>query len=97
MGLCRFGQRFSFVEYVVGRSVVKSLVGAFLVEVTQVVGNSLPSLAHRLVRTPVDFFLLEAAPETLHVHVVEPDEMILAPIRVSRYIPLYNDSKLALK
>ena len=28
-GLCRFGQRFSFVEYVVGRSVVKSLVSVF--------------------------------------------------------------------
>ena len=55
------------------------------------------ALAHRLAGVPVDFFLLEAAPETLHVHVVEPDEMILAPIRVSRCIPLYNDSKLALK
>ena len=41
----------------------------FLVEVMQVVGNSLLGLAHRLVGVPVDFFLLEAAPEALHVHV----------------------------
>ena len=67
------------------------------VEVAQVVGNPLPGLGHRFVGAPVDFFLLEAAPEALHVHVVEPDEMILAPIRVSRCIPLCNDSKLALK
>ena len=38
-------QRFSFVEYVVGRSVVKSLVRAFLVKVAQVVGNPLLGLA----------------------------------------------------
>ena len=68
VGLCRFGQRFSFVEYVIGRSVVKSLVRPLFVEVAQVVGNSLPGLAHRLVRAPVDFFLLEAAPEALHVY-----------------------------
>ncbi len=60
------------VEYVVGRSVAKPLVGAFLVEVAQVVGNSLPGLAYRLVGAPIDFFLLESALQTLHIHVVEP-------------------------
>ena len=71
VGLCRLGQRFSFVEYVVGGSVVKSLVRPLFVEVAQVVVNSLPGLAHRLVRASVDFFLLEAAPEAFHVHIVE--------------------------
>ena len=45
VGLCRLGQRFSFVEYVVGSSVVKPLVGAFFVEVAQVVGDSFSGLA----------------------------------------------------
>ena len=72
VGLYRYGQRFSFVEYVVGRSVVKSLVRPLFVEVAQVIGNPLPGLAHRLVGVPVDFFLIEAAPEALHVHVVGP-------------------------
>ena len=67
-GYAALGSGFSFVEYVVGRSVVKSLVRPLFVEVAQVIGNPLPGLAHRLVRAPVDFFLLEAAPEALHVH-----------------------------
>ena len=53
-GLRRFGQRFSFIEYVVGRSAVKPLVGAFLVEVTQVVGNAFLCLGHRLIGVPVE-------------------------------------------
>ena len=52
VGLCRFGQRFSFVEYVVGGSAVKSLVRALFVEVAQVIGNPLPGLDHRLVGAP---------------------------------------------
>ena len=71
-GLCRFEQRFAFVAYVVGNTAVKFLVGAFLVEAAQVVGNSLLGLAHRLVGVPVDIFLLEAAPWALHLHVVGP-------------------------
>ena len=43
-GLCRFGERFSFIEYIVGRAVVKPLLGAFLVEVVQVVGDALFAL-----------------------------------------------------
>ena len=39
-GLCRFGERFSLVEYVVRRSVVKPLVRAFFVKVVHLVGNS---------------------------------------------------------
>ena len=62
VGLCRFDKRFSFEEYVVEGSVVKPLARAFLVEAAQVVGNSLPGLGHRLIRVPVDLFLLEAAP-----------------------------------
>ena len=70
--LRRYGQRFSFVEYVVGRSVVKSLVRAFLVQLVQVVGDALSGLAYGLAGEPVDCFLLGAAPQALHVHVVEP-------------------------
>ena len=44
----------------------------FFVEVAQVVGDSLSGFGHCFVGAPVDFFLLEAAPEALHVHVVEP-------------------------
>ena len=46
--------------------------GVFFVEVAQIPGNSLPGLAYRLVGAPVNVFLLEAAPEALHVHVVHP-------------------------
>ena len=38
------------------------LVGAFFVEVAQVIVDFLPGLGHCLVGAPVDFFLLEAAP-----------------------------------
>ena len=60
VGLCRFEQWLSFVEYVVGGSVVKSLVRPLFVEVAQVIGNPLPGLAHRLVRAPVAGRLLPA-------------------------------------
>ena len=71
VGLCRLGQRFSFVEYVIGGSIVKPLVRALFVEVAQVIVDSLPGLGHRVVGAPVNFFLLEAAPQALHVHVVQ--------------------------
>ena len=45
---------------------------ALFVEVAQIPGDSLPGLGNRFVRAPVDFFLLEVAPEAFHVHVVEP-------------------------
>ena len=45
---------------------------AFFVEVADVGGDPLFGLGHRLVRMPVHFLLLQAAPEALHVHVVEP-------------------------
>ena len=48
--LCRFGERLSFVEYVVGRSVVKALAGALLVKVAQVGGDPLSRLLYCLVR-----------------------------------------------
>ena len=70
-GLCRPVQRFSFERYVVGRSVVKPLVRAFFVEVAQVIGNTLPGLGHRVVGALVNFFLFKAAPQTLHVHIVQ--------------------------
>ena len=76
-GLCRFGQRFSFIEYVVWGSVVKFLVRAFLVEVAQVVGNALLGLGHRLVCMSIDLLLLEAASETLHVHVARPASLAI--------------------
>ena len=59
-GLCRFGERFSLVEYVVGRSVIKSLMGAFLVEVAQVGRQCAFRPQPRLVCMPVDLLLLEA-------------------------------------
>ena len=71
-GYVATGSDFSFVEYVVGRSVVKSLVRAFLVQLVQVVGDALPWARLRSRSKPVDFFLLGVAPQVLHVHVVEP-------------------------
>ena len=43
-GYAALVQRFSFVEYVVGGSVVKSLVRPLFVKVAQVIGNPLPGL-----------------------------------------------------
>ena len=52
-GLCCYGQRSSFIEYVVGRSVVKALAGALLVKVAQVGGDPLSRLLYCLVRALV--------------------------------------------
>ena len=60
------------VEYAFGGTVVKYLVGAFLVELAQVVGDPHPGLSDGLVCMSIDLFLLEAVPEVLHVHVARP-------------------------
>lgn len=65
VGLCRHSRRVSSVEYAAGEAVVKHLMRTILVEVAQVVGVSLSGPAHRFVRTPVDFFLLETVPDAL--------------------------------
>ena len=51
--LCRFGERLAFIEYVVGRSVVKALAGALLVEVAQIGGDPLSHLLYSLVCTSI--------------------------------------------
>ena len=53
VGLRRFGERLSFVEYVVGRSVVKALAWALLVKVAWVGGDPLSCLLYCLVRALV--------------------------------------------
>ena len=62
-----------FVRRICRRAlVVKPLAGVFFVEAAQIPGDSLPSLAYRLVGAPVNSFLLEATPKALHVHIVYP-------------------------
>ena len=55
-----------------GRPIVKALVRAFFVEVADVVGDALSRLRWCCVRMQIDLFHLEAAPEMLHLHVVQP-------------------------
>ncbi len=82
--LCCFGQRLSFVEYVIGGLVVKSLVGTLFVEVAQVVGDPLSGLGHRLVCAPVDLFLLEAAPVALHPYTLSSQWPLPSIARLER-------------
>ena len=44
----------------------------FFVEVAQIPADFLFGLGNCFVRAPIDFFLLEIAPEALHVRVVHP-------------------------